>query len=275
MPVASLKFKTPRVTQIQDPGELPGRQFTLTIHNRVLQNAYNVATGGEFEIHYLLVTLKHDAADDASLATRQALRRLEGADPDADPSDVSVGNHSDGPHFIRVDLVEADEGDPKYKKIVSGSLDPAGEGDPGVVAISKVVDRSLVSAVETGAFDIRIILTEEPKEFLAEHIRVVNGSASDPVHLLPIPVAVTNENLTRIPPADVPVGTDITLDTDGPHQRNRVELCKFSGAHTAGTFGTEGLPEPTGRDNAYHLYAVTIDTERRCQWFRDGLGQQL
>ena len=125
MPVASLKFKTPRVTEIKDPGELPGRQFTLTIHNYALQNAYNVATGGDFEIHYLLVTLAHDAADDASLATRQALRRLEGADPDADPSDVSVGNHSDGPHFIRVDLVEKDEGDPKYSKIVSGSLEVA------------------------------------------------------------------------------------------------------------------------------------------------------
>ena len=67
VPVASLKFKTPRITEVQDPGELPGRQFTLTIHNRVLQNAYNVATGGAgtvgdnngqgFEIHYLLVTL--------------------------------------------------------------------------------------------------------------------------------------------------------------------------------------------------------------------------
>ena len=69
MPVASLKFKTPRITQVQDPGELPGRQFTLTIHNHALQNAYNVATGGAgadcadaaalqgFEIHYLLITL--------------------------------------------------------------------------------------------------------------------------------------------------------------------------------------------------------------------------
>ena len=73
VPVAILKFKTPRITQVQDPGELPGRQFTLTIHNHALQNAYNVATGGDFEIHYLLITLAHDAADDASLATRQAL----------------------------------------------------------------------------------------------------------------------------------------------------------------------------------------------------------
>ena len=66
--VAVLKFKTPRITQIQDPGELPGRQFTLTILNTALENAYNEATGGElmisegFEIHYLLVTLNHDGS---------------------------------------------------------------------------------------------------------------------------------------------------------------------------------------------------------------------
>ena len=139
VPVASLKFKTPRITQVQDPGELPGRQFTLTIDNHALQNAYNVATGGEFEIHYLLISLKHAAAEDASLATRQAARL---ADPTVKAEDLFTAAHSNGPHFIRVDLVEADEGDPKYQKIVSGSLEPAGEGDPGVVAISKVIDRS-------------------------------------------------------------------------------------------------------------------------------------
>ena len=192
VPVAQLKFKTPRITQIQDPGELPGRQFTLTLYNEALQNAYNAATGGAvagaaegFEIHYLLITLNHAAAEDASLATRQAQRLL---DPEADASDVSVGNHSNGPHFIRVDLVEADEGDPNYQAIVSGALEDRMDGEPGVVAISKVAARSLVSAVETGPFDIRVMLTEQPKEFTIDHIRVVNGTAGEPQALLPIPV---------------------------------------------------------------------------------------
>ena len=123
MPVASLKFKTPRTTEIQDPGELPGRQFTLTIHNAALQNAYNVATGGAgtagentaqgFEIHYLLITLNHAAAEDASLATRQAARL---SDPTVKAEDLFTAEHSNGPHFIRVDLVEADEGDPQYQQ---------------------------------------------------------------------------------------------------------------------------------------------------------------
>ena len=126
VPVASLKFKTPRITEIQDPGELPGRQFTLTIHNHALQNAYNVATGGDFEIHYLLKVLRshlhtHAAAEDASLATRQAARL---ADPTVKKEDLFTAEHSNGPHFIRVDLVEADEGDPKYQQDCIGGLHP-------------------------------------------------------------------------------------------------------------------------------------------------------
>ena len=74
-------------------------------------------------------------------------------------------------------------------------------GDPGVVAISKVVARSLVSAVETGPFDIRVMLTEQPAEFTAAHIRVVNGSAGEPQALLPIPSPGV-------------VGDDRCLDTD-------------------------------------------------------------
>ena len=62
------------------------------------------------------------------------------------------------------------------------------DGQPGVVAISKVVQRSLVSAVETGPFDIRVMLTEQPAEFTADHIRVVNGSPGEPKALLPIPI---------------------------------------------------------------------------------------
>ena len=71
-----------------------------------------------FEIHYLLITLNHAAAEDASLATRQAARL---ADPTVKEADLFTAAHSNGPHFIRVDLVEADEGDPKYQKIVSGA----------------------------------------------------------------------------------------------------------------------------------------------------------
>ena len=246
VPVASLKFKTPRITQIQDPGELPGRQFTLTIHNHALQSAYNVATGGQFEIHYLLVTLKHAAAEDASLATRQAARL---SDPTVKAEDLFTAAHSNGPHFIRVDLVEKDEGDPNYQAIVSGSLEDRMDGEPGVVAISKVIARSLVSAVETGPFDIRVMLTEQPAEFTAAHIRVVNGSAGEPKALLPIPVVPNTESS---PPGALDL-TDLAAEIG----------LNYDSAVTSATVPaddavTSAFPEPTGRDTAYHLYSVTI-----------------
>ena len=275
-PIAILKFKTPRVTQIQDPGELPGRQFTLTIDNRALQNAYNVATGGAqvgpddaitaqgFEIHHLLITLVHGAAQDASIGAVTTLRQ--------DPLNADKAlHHSAGPKFIRVDLVDADEGLPIYSKIVSGALVPAGAGDPGVVAISKVVERSLVSAVETGPFDIRIMLTEEPKEFTVDQIRVKNGSASNIRHLLPIPSPGTSGTGTA---------NDTDADTDFATIAQEVGLNYYSpgtnpatvanpafsqipdtyAAPAALPVGLPGssFPRATGRDNAYHLYAVTI-----------------
>ena len=254
VPVASLKFKTPRVTEVLDPGELPGRQFTLTIHNRVLQNAYNVATGGQFEIHYLLIQLAHGAAVDASIETRTAA--LIDAEGDHEIA------HSAGPKFIRVDLVEADEGLPMYSKIVSGALEAAGDGDPGVVAITKVVDRSLVSAIETGPFDIRIMLTEEPKEFTTDHIRVKNGSASNIRHLLPIPspggmaTAVDDAPNTETNANFNMIASELGLNYDPPTGQPPAA----DGTYPTVTAADRGsvFPRATGRDNAYHLYAVTI-----------------
>ena len=67
-----------------------------------------------------------------------------------------------------------------------------------MVAISKVIDRSLVSAVETGPFDIRVMLTEQPAEFTAEHIHVVNGSPGEPQALLPIPITPTATGVAAV-----------------------------------------------------------------------------
>ena len=263
--VATLKFKTPRVTQIQDPGELPGRQFTLTLNNVALQNAYLAAgLGGPFEIHHLLITLKHEAAKDASIGAVTALR--------LDPTNADKAlAHSNGPHFIRVDLVEKDEGLPLYSKIVSGALMMAGDGDPGVVAITKVVARSLVSAVETGPFDIRVMLTEEPKEFTVDQLRVKNGSASNIRHLLPIPSPTRHGTAETDPVGDVTVVADgANTEADGRFigLSREVGLNYDPGKPAPGVDGAPvaeldavsgaAFPRATGRDNAYHLYAVTI-----------------
>ena len=81
-------------------------------------------------------------------------------------------------NVFRVDLVDDDQGDPEYA-VITGvparhEMDAAlnglppnddltenrGSGTPGVVSITRIVDRS--GFVERGDFDVRIILTEEP-----------------------------------------------------------------------------------------------------------------
>ena len=175
--LAILSFNTPRVTPVRDPGELPGQQFLLKIDNTALQNAYDDLRGGAFEIHVLLFQLKHAAAVDASLAIRQ----------DFLADDKAKIFHSEGPKLLRVDLVEADEGFAQYANITSTSTAVAAEsGDPGVIAITRVQTHSGIASTATGPFDVRIVLTEEPAAFTAANLNVNNGTASDPVALLPI-----------------------------------------------------------------------------------------
>ena len=214
-PIASLEFSTPQVVNVRDPGELPGQQFRLEIFYEALRNAYDATTGGEFEIHTLLIQLGHNKVVDASLGIRQDFL----AD---DKADIA---HNEGPKLLRVDLVDEDEGDARYARITGAtSADPVGDnaplrgggatiaspvntynavdtnnsaiaasihrassGVPGVVAIQRTLPTSGIAAIATGPFDVRIVLTEEPASFTAANLIVLNGTASDPVPLLPIP----------------------------------------------------------------------------------------
>ena len=54
----------------------------------------------------------------------------------------------------------------------------AAAGRPGVVAVIQALDRTAFQPVVTGLFNVRIILTEEPKGGLTtDLIEVVNGTA--------------------------------------------------------------------------------------------------
>ena len=186
--VATLSYRTPQAVNIADPGELPGRQFRLSVNYNVLIDAYPE----EFEIHTLLFQLAHGAVVDASLAIRQDV--LSGKD------DVKIF-HSEGPKFLRVDLVDDDEGDARYARLTGASTaDRVGDDDlptgvvypgtasgvPGVVAVERVLTTSGIAAIATTPFDVRIILTEEPAAFTAANIMVLNGTAAAPVRLLPL-----------------------------------------------------------------------------------------
>ena len=237
-----LAFSTPRLTPVQDPVELPGRQFLLKIKNTALVNAYSTATGGLFEIHYLYLTLKAKSVSDAS---PEAIRKLRMTAADDEPFVADLSPEK--PKFIRVDLVEKDEGYAQYANITSTSLvAEASNGTPGVVAITRVDPQSGIAATATGPFDVRIILTEKPKAFTKDHIHVRNGTPGDPVELLPIPA--TGLDQTDFPRLDY---AEKGSPTDGVRAGWDPGLDPSSLTDTA-------FPNPTGRDNKYHLYRVTI-----------------
>ena len=93
---------------------------------------------------------------------------------------------------FRVDLVDDDQGNANYYNItgnntvsaVSSGDEPniVGDGTPGVATVKRILDRTGFRPIETGPFNVRIILTEEPRGGLtADKINVVNGKAGTPV----------------------------------------------------------------------------------------------
>ena len=256
VPIATLAFSTPQAINIADPGELPGQQFRLTLDYDVLRNAYDATTGGSFEIHTLFFTLKKGAVADSSIAAIEKYRK--------DPKAENAPDTSKGPKFLRVDLVDDDEGNAHYARVTGPSTaevasftgsttartateaaDPVEVSDPGVVDIARVDPQSGIAAVAKGAFDIRIILTEEPKAFTKDHIMVLNGTASDPVALIPVAPGVAGISVDGFPGKRYRT----TGDPDATISNRSIP--------TSATANTE-FPEPTGRDDMYHLYSVTI-----------------
>ena len=229
--IASLEFRTPQAVNVADPGELPGRQFRLEVFYEALANAYDESTGGELEIHTLLFQLGHNKVVDASLGIRQDFLT-------DDKADIA---HNSGPILLRVDLVNDDEGLAQYATIDSATEATAVDaGVPGVVAVQRVLTRSGIAAIATGAFDVRIVLTEEPAAFTSANIMVLNGTAANPVQLLPIPAASLSE-------ADFPgLGYIVAVDE------------AFTPGDDAEELADTPFPAPTGRDNMYHVYSVTV-----------------
>ena len=152
-----------------------------------LANAYP-NLGGAFEIHTLYFTLARFAAADASLAALEKFRKAERYPPGHDDAGELKDIHIDpqlsgGPVFLRADLVGADEGNPRYRNddgaLIAPVTDPADGtrdtwadttnrltnpgGYPNVVSITKLTGTSRdITIPETGPFDVKIVLTEEP-----------------------------------------------------------------------------------------------------------------
>ena len=239
------------ISQFRDESG-PGRQFLVRIDEDLLANAY-VNRGGPalgFEIYSLVFFIpKGLGADPGATADASAGRGIRKYDrahaiahfgPDAHQHLNAASNE------FQVDLVDDDEGDARYNAGVSddGVGDADGTaGTPGVVAVQSFRERA--GLIETGAFDVRIILTEEPKG--------IAGIITDPSIL----IDVVNGSATKLTAGATLKGGSVTpVQTTELTQAIAGYTTMVDAAATDGNDGT--LPQATGRDNKYYQYFATI-----------------
>ena len=140
---------------------------------------------------------------------------------------------------------------------------PVNPDRPNVVSIQRLRpgSQSVVSAFEeakiTGAFDVKIVFTELPHDFKLATIAVDGGTASNLVVGVPfarLPSLLRAAGGLYHTPSELRGCTSITLK---PWRVWQVMLI----ANDSTLTGT--VPSPTGTDNMYHQYRVTITPHRR------------
>ena len=217
--IAKIAFTNPGGTPVLVPGERVGRQFTVEIYINALKNLEKLLTearGGDFEIATLLFAFAGDSVEEAITLSYQ----LDLKDPDNYVDGKFAKGLKDdfkrlarGPetaHDIRIDLVDVDEGDPKYigpdgTAIIAiddspttadpypdTAADDNPSGFPNVVSITRLrgtsddIDVPLgfnvlpTSPSNADVFMVKVVLTEQPDaSFLgnngADLISVENG----------------------------------------------------------------------------------------------------
>ena len=151
-----------------------------------------------------------------------------------------------------------------YTRVITVSAGAAANLDrPNVVSIQRLRpgSQTIVSAFEeakvTGAFDVRIVFTELPHDFKLAHIEVDGGTASSLVVGVPFArIGVEADNGT----ADVTASDTLRPHPiEGMYDHNRVGV--FLGVPEG--VDTMTVPLPTGDDEMYHQYRVTITPHRR------------
>ena len=278
---------TASLTAFQDAGAI-GRKFLVRIDETQIANAYVDARGGTFEIYKLSFFMPRAIAGKAGgrriVATAHygvknaALDHFAASfdsSSDAD-KDNSHAHYNGASNVFTLDLVDDDEGDANYRRIVTNSAietltvaadenistGSAAAGRPGVVAIIQSLDRTAFQPIVTGPFNVRIILTEEPKDGLTtDLIEVVNGTA----------MAVTKGLSLKGAHAEV-AGVRDAQDSelkpdfinyyypgDGGVDDGDPVLITPTTTPVTGYDTRVRLPEATGRDNMYHQYTAVIE----------------
>ena len=292
------------ISQFRDAGG-PGRQFLVQIDESQIVAAY-VTRGGPFEIYSMVFfiprgigNMPYPETDPISTGDATATRGIRKASLDHAIAHFGPGAHhhlNNASNQFRVDLVDDDEGNAAYHNItgnntvspVAAGEEPniVGNGTPGVVAINRILNRSGFRPIETGPFDLRIILTEEPRDgFTAAMINVVNGTAGEPVRgltykggnsAIDVPARTVTFDFNgdgdfedivggRLETATIPTymidkrDSDLNPDvvdyyfSDGTAVPLKVVMVETGSGGYIPTY-----PEATGRDNKYHEYSVTI-----------------
>ena len=241
-------------------------------------NAYTEARGGSFEIFHLsfyvpranaVIVGNRRVVSTTTWGIKNLALDHVGLDfPQTDnPETPKSHAHFNKPsNVFTIDLVDDDQGNPRYNRITTNStvaaaaetgLPPLGDdgavvpgnrgsGTPGVVSITRILERSGFRPIETGPFHVRIILTEEPKGgFTADMIEVDGGRAGEPVK------GLTYKGAAAEP---LPAQTSELMPSHIDYYRNDAVV---TAADAVATEATQ-FPEATGRDNKYHEYSVMI-----------------
>ena len=151
-----------------------------------IQNAYmDPARLGNFEVYSFVFFIpqakgnKPDPKDDEDFADAKVIRGISKATLDHAIAHFGPGAHhhlNKASNQFRVDLVDDDEGciqGTPQDRLWLAELSVRRCGTPGVVTIDQLRERA--GFIESGPFDVRIILTEEPKGGLTTDLILVEG----------------------------------------------------------------------------------------------------
>ena len=257
----------------------PGQHFLVTIHQASLLNAYD----DNFEISKLVFFIPKgtgSVAKDTDATVTRGIRKADLSHAIAHFTPDAHQHLNKASNRFEIELVDKDEGDPQYAKIegISAAAD-ASAMTPGVVSVMRTASRA--GFVETGDFEVRIILTEEPAGGLtADKIKVENGTVKSVVKGVTYKGGHPAIAATATQPAEqlrakrdselgpemidyyVPVN-DIAQAIAPPDDfttapADTAGIGKLATGSTDDNGTVAHFPQATGRDNMYHSYIATI-----------------
>ena len=310
--IAKLVFTNPGGTTVVAPGELAGRQFTLevyldavttitTMFSGVQHSLIGAAQGGDFEITNLIFSFKNHSVTEAKTLDYQLYLQDPGNYKDGDINGslkddaTKLAQGPEFPYDIRIDLVDVDEGNPRYRD-ETGTLIPAEStsetlptqptnlttidltadpyvasaagvnpsGYPNVVSITRLRGTSDDITTPLGYG----VTPTDPAT--ADHFDVKIVLTERPAEFTVDHINVDNGTVISVD-AGLPFGRAAEGDvTNTPPAGTIAAVSKAAvtppaseGSYTLGTGdGADLIPEPTGRDNRYWQYRVRIDPTR-------------